>query len=355
MQGYDYGNTRIRAMKSRLLDRRTLTDLAGAGNIDSLIVLLARTAYQDAIESALVSTTGLGAVTLGLRHDLIQTARKIRGFYEDVCLALVAMSLRQYDIHNLKTILRGLTNQASPAEMMAALLPVGDLTSVVLSELANSPDVRAAVDLLATLGDPLARPLLAARGRPAEASLAAMELALDRWYFQRAAEVSRDGEEESKLFEAALAVEADLFNLQTVIRLAQTRAGSRTKVEEADVRRQLVGPGHLSFDDLVHAAGQPDVEQTMVYLMRHTYRAPLAAGLEAYRKSKRVTDIERQFRLYRLRWQAGLVATDPLGIGVFLGYFALKLNEIGNLRWIAYSIGQGQEAAAIRAGLEILE
>ena len=49
---------------------------------------------------------------------------------------------------------------------------------------------------------------------------------------------------------------------------------------------------------------------------------------------------------------AGLIINDPLGIGVFLGYFALKKSEVTNIRWVAQGINLGLEADAIKAELE---
>ena len=51
---------------------------------------------------------------------------------------------------------------------------------------------------------------------------------------------------------------------------------------------------------------------------------------------------------------AAQISRDPLGIGVLLGYVALKVNEVANLRWIAQGINLGLKSEAIRAGLEIV-
>jgi vacuolar-type H+-ATPase subunit C/Vma6 len=50
-----------------------------------------------------------------------------------------------------------------------------------------------------------------------------------------------------------------------------------------------------------------------------------------------------------------MIPKDPLGIGVVLGYLALKLNEIRNLRWIAHGINSGLPVKIIRSELVKLE
>jgi hypothetical protein len=46
MADYDYGNARLRVMKSRLLPRSELEVLAEAGSLDGLIAALTKTVYQ---------------------------------------------------------------------------------------------------------------------------------------------------------------------------------------------------------------------------------------------------------------------------------------------------------------------
>jgi vacuolar-type H+-ATPase subunit C/Vma6 len=43
-----------------------------------------------------------------------------------------------------------------------------------------------------------------------------------------------------------------------------------------------------------------------------------------------------------------------LGIGVVLGYIAIKTNEVSNIRWIAHGIDLGLKAETIRNELEMV-
>jgi vacuolar-type H+-ATPase subunit C/Vma6 len=67
MSGYDYGNARLRAMKSRLLSGRDLEALAEIGSLDGLIAALAKTVYRETVEIALVRASGLACVNEALR------------------------------------------------------------------------------------------------------------------------------------------------------------------------------------------------------------------------------------------------------------------------------------------------
>jgi vacuolar-type H+-ATPase subunit C/Vma6 len=60
---------------------------------------------------------------------------------------------------------------------------------------------------------------------------------------------------------------------------------------------------------------------------------------------------ENQLDRFRLNYLSRLVGKDPLGIGVVLGYLALKTTEVSNLRWIAHGTYLGMTANNIRQEL----
>jgi len=358
MAGYEYGNARLRAMKSRLLTRADYQMLAGSGTLDRLLTALTRTPYRESVEATLVRGGELVAITAAFSQNLTATVCKIRGFFDEPERRLVALALRMYDVHNVKAILRGLQNSAPPGEIRAAQLPVGDLSENMLAELAQAPDPRAAVDLMASMQLALAQPLMAARAEHPNAEVPVLELALDRWYFDSAATELSHGPNGAECLRDALALEADLLNLLTVLRVARAPNATPSLLEQfhaGSVQDLFVGPGRLSFGALARAANQRSVETAVKSLEATPYGPALAGGLEAYRRSHLLSDIERQLLRYRLGWRAGLIRKDPLGLGVLLGYLALKINEIGNLRWIAYGTNNGFSPDRLMQELALLD
>ena len=355
MSGYDYGNARLRAMKSRLLSRPEMEALVQVGSVQALINALIKSAYRKAIEEALVRASDLDCIAEALNRDLVETLGKVRRFYSGRAGEMVAIPLRAYDVHNLKTILRGLSKHATPDEITPALLPVGELTPALLTRLARAPEPRAAIDLLASMRLPMAQPLLELRADQPGADIFEMELALDRWRFQQAYNYVEKSPRATGLLRSALDLEADLANLLTALRFAHAPAERqvlRKRMGGNDLDRLFVGPGRLSFEFLVRVGGQDSVERAVEVLAGTPYQPPLRAGLEVYARSGRLSDLEKGLRHFRLRWMAGLIIKDPLGIGVPLGYCALKTSEVSNIRWITQGINLGLEADAIRAELE---
>jgi len=355
MSGYDYGNARLRAMKSRLLPRRELDTLVETGSLQGLISALTKTAYRKPVEAALARTSGMVCVAEALRHDLVDTLGKVRKFFDGQVGEMVAILLRIYDIHNLKTIFRGLSKQAMTGEVLSTLLPIGELKDDVLSELASVPSPRAAIDMLVSLGLPFARPLLKLRAEHPGAGVPEMELALDQWFFKQTYAYLQGIHHTGNVLYSAMNLEADLINLLTILRFAHA-PGERKFLNEwfhtDKLDHLFVGPGNLSFVSLSHAGNQITVNAAVETLGKTQYEAPLKTGVRAYTHSVLLSDIEKQLKRFRLAWMSKQIDKDPLGIGVLLGYQALKVNEVSNIRWIAQGINLGLKPEAIRKELE---
>jgi vacuolar-type H+-ATPase subunit C/Vma6 len=184
-----------------------------------------------------------------------------------------------------------------------------------------------------------------------------MELALDQWRFREAhASLVRFGQSAESL-SLALDIEADLVNLITALRFAHAPAERQVlykRLGKEGISRLFVDPGQLSLE-LLEQAGQQDTVENAVEILGGThYEIPLRQGLENYAQSGRLSDFEKQLRRFYLRQMAQLIIKDPLGIGVPLGFFALKISEVTNIRWIARGIGMGLKADAIKAELEFV-
>jgi len=357
MADYDYGNARLHAMKSRLLSRPELDALAEAGNLEGLIVGLTKTVYQKSVEAALTRATGMQCIDEALRNDLVNTVGKVGGFYKESAGKMVAIILRAYDIHNLKAILRGLSKNVPAGDILGALLPIGELKMSTLRDLARLNSLREAIDLLASMGLSFAWPLLNMRAEVPGADTFEMELALDKWYYEEACRILRSETGMVDALSYALALDADLTNVLTVLRFPpypRERDLLREKIGTDEITHLFIGAGHIDYEILVDAIRQDTVTSAIESLSQTFFEPALRAGLEVYARTNRLSDIERQLKHYRLQWMAGQIKKDPLGIGVVLGYVALKVNEVGNIRWITQGINLGLKADAIRTELEMV-
>jgi vacuolar-type H+-ATPase subunit C/Vma6 len=163
-----------------------------------------------------------------LRLNLVNTLGKVCSFYTGNEQESVAIILRNFDVNNLKTILRSLSKGIPPEEIETLLFPVGKLTEGALAELAHATEPRIAIDLVASMGFPIAQPLLKLRAERPGADIIDMELALDRWYAER---TQRDIEKlpgATDFLRLFLDIESDLTNLLTVLRFVQPQKNAKS-------------------------------------------------------------------------------------------------------------------------------
>lgn len=197
---YAYVNARIKAMKSRLLDRSFLEQLINKPDIDSLIAELEKTTYREELDKAGVLYTGIHRIEVAIRKDLVKTFRTvlnlIRGGETESYLTII---LNRWDVQNIKTILRGKKIQENPSEILECLIPAGELDEAALTELVKQPDVKAVIDLLATWGIIYSRPLtLNFKEFSETGDLLVLEYALDTFYYQDAISRLKSGESEDR-------------------------------------------------------------------------------------------------------------------------------------------------------------
>lgn len=357
MTDYDYGNARLRAMKARLLSVDQLMMLTENRSIDLFITQLTQTPYQPAVEIALIRSVGFERVNTLLRHHLIEIAAKVRRFYGGVAQQLLVLVLSHYDIHNIKTILRGLSQYVPANQITNALLPLGELPPTLLNQLVHVEQVTAVVDMLASMQYAIARPLVDLRSSHPHPTLAEMELSLEQWYFNATNAAMARLHQQETLLALALKIEADVINLPIVLRFVHSPVAHQQLLEHmqlTDISQLMVQAGHLSHPVLTHAAQASTLHDAIQHFQATPYAAALAEGLNHYRKTQHLSEFERHLRHYRTQALAHYIARDPLGIGVPIGYWALKENEIRNLRAIAWGIQFGHTPSDIQRELAVV-
>ena len=74
MSGFDYGNARLRAMWSRLFDRRSYQELISTGSLDGLLGGLAHTTYEQYVSASVARLSSAVSLTCKLMGMLRSVA-----------------------------------------------------------------------------------------------------------------------------------------------------------------------------------------------------------------------------------------------------------------------------------------
>lgn len=342
---YEYGNARVRAMKSRLLGRSAIEGLVARNDVSQVVVVLGRTDYAPDVSAALTRLSGVECVEEALRLNLARTSRAVLGYYEGRARDLVGLLLGQYDLYNLVTIVRGRAAQVGEDEIAQALLPGGQLAPATLRELAATPDLRQTVDLMLTWHVSYAWSLAGAmREFNQSRDPSVLELALARHHYAQVMARLRDGDRNVELVRHLLRQEVDVLNLTAVFRFVQ--AGRESSQDGID--RMLLDDGaYLDRRLLGSLAASASADQVLSRLERTRYGPALRAAAGRFASTGRISTLQRALEVHVERWSVSLFHDDPLGIGTVIAFLAAKRAEALSLRLATRGIALGLDRDAI--------
>jgi len=326
----EYVNARIRGMKSRLFIRKDFIALMAKPDLDAVVAELEKSPYEKDIEQASVNFSGIRCIEEALRRNLTRTYRLIlalvHGERFEPC---VTHFLNRWDVHNIKTILRGKHIHSSNEEIQECLMPAGELDEVTLREMTRREDIRAVIDLLAMWGSAYSRPLSQAYSEYLqERDLKVLEHELDRFYFEHALESVEKRGYEYRLVRDVLSCEIDITNLKTVLKILRERP-----LLDEPRRLLLEGGRDLLLEDLLKLMDASSIDDAIFSLERTPYR--FLSHLVAEGGPFSLSTIEKQLDNYLTRQGIDALKGDPLSAAIPFGYIWAKLNETKNIRVIA--------------------
>lgn len=326
-----YINARVRGMYSTLLGPDALRSLILLPDLDAMIAELQKTPYREELEKSCVWRSSVVCIENALRRHLAKTYSKIlRMFGDNDAARYVRIFLNRWDVHNLKTILRGKNVHSPPEEIREALVPAGILDEATLVELLKQNDVRDVINLLATWGIDYARALTPhidewSRSR----ELLVMEHALDQYYFDYARDAVRGKRPEAVALQHLVGTEIDVTNLKTVITFLRDGVGF-----EDGERFLLDGGAELPPAVLREMVTDGDLERAMERLEGTRFAFVRQLVAEAH-ISGRMSPVMKELDRHLIRAGASLFRRDPLSVTLVVGFLYIFLIEVTNLRIIA--------------------
>jgi V/A-type H+/Na+-transporting ATPase subunit C len=328
---WGYINARMRGMKSRLLDHRTLDNLILQPDLESLIGELEKTPYHDDIIEAKGRYAGMPCIEYALRKNFVRTFRNVLNFAKtQEAERYIRIFLHRWDVQNIKTILRGKNIHVTNDEILGCLVPVGELDEATLTELVRQNDTKAVIDLLATWRIPWAKPLTT--GFPDFArtgDIAMLECALDQYYYEDALRLVKAPDANNAMIRNILAIEIDVTNIKTVLRMI------RDHVDPKDAEKFLLAGGReFDLKKLSRLLALHSIEDALAEMAGSRYQF-LTNIPEAAVKAQKISVIEKELERYLVQQGTRAFRGDPLSVASLVGYFWAKYNEITNIRVIS--------------------
>lgn len=386
---YGYINARIRAMKSQLFDRSFIESLLAMKSAEDVIAALGNTSYRGDIERGSVKYPGIAGIEEGLKDHLSTSYNKVVKVVggNKEASRLLNLLLGRWDLHNLRTVIRGKHSGATDEEIKSQLIPAGSLDEVTLTELTKQPDVKACIDLLANWKVPYAKPLQEGfRLYLNTGNLADLETSLDRFYYEFALAETEPrallGHSQSvRLVREFFKREIDFVNIMSALRLVKEhlaqelmkqrasegavdfpaggvskRAGVKDKDQgHSGLARYFIDGGReLSVSRLVGLAMLPEVEDLVEALRGTSYGQTLGEGLKRFFETGSISVLERIMEEGIIKSTVALFRQDPLNFSQIIAYLWAKFNEVVNLRIVLHGKAVGMQDDRIREALVLV-
>ncbi len=317
---YAYLATRVRAMKSKLVPKETYPRLMNMG-ISEITRFIQETEYKREIDELARTYSGVDLIEHGLNRNLAETFTKLIKISEGEPNHLITEYLRNYDVWNIKTLLRGKYYNASADEIKEALVSAGQLSYTFLSELAGKSSY---VEVVAALEDTEYSPILKDYD---ETNLSEIENQLDKIYYNGLFNViGKSKSKDRKLFATFIKTEIDIKNLKTLFRM------KKAEVDSDEILDLIIDGGlelsiknikkllPLSYNDFIQA------------LDKYSYWDSISDAVTSGTDS--LINVETQLVKHSLKSASSFSHVYPLSIVPIMDYIISKRNEVNNLRII---------------------
>jgi V/A-type H+-transporting ATPase subunit C len=246
---------------------------------------------------------------------------------------------QQWDVRNLKAILRGV-RAGRPAEaIIAATVPFGEIDQETLKKMAEASGIEDLLPLFEHTRYGALAALLPAYEQ--EKSLLPLEAKLDALLLEGMWN-SITALPELGCLKPGFAARIDALNLKVVFR------AKRDHLMLGDVEKYLIAGGDIPRTFYAAMDEVDEVGALVAELDGTVFHKPLMDVVQDYEKSGSVYDLEKVLEETALGIGRQAAIKQPYGVAPVLGYLTLKETEMRNIRAIARAKETGMAPEKIR-------
>lgn len=323
-----YFNARVRAMRGALLRKADYDPLMRLASPGALLERLKATSYGPFIEAAsLRHPEALDALSSALLADLSDSLGKLWKIAPDGARPLLKAVFSNWEVYDLKTLVRGIARGVKREEIKAALIPAGEFGAASLDTLLTSKDLADLVAFLDTWGSPYAgvlKPGLKEYKRSGR--IIEMELGADLRTNMLLLDTLSASFAGARIMRDWLGLKADLQNALTLFKIAgegYTPDAAAGFFMDGGYKLK-----RLDFAKLLSLKGKEELFAALSLAGGSVLRKILdATGPDPMLLEEVAEDVMKE----RLR---ALSVIDPLSIALPASFIYMKVREIKNLRLI---------------------
>jgi V/A-type H+/Na+-transporting ATPase subunit C len=346
LSDYGYVNARVRGMRSYLLTKDFFMRMVEAENFEAMFSMLEQTIYRREMNEAMLTNPERPDFDKALSLGEIAAFRKILDSTGGDAHRLCEVLMSRYDVQNIKTVLRGKKGNATTSEVLALMVPVGAVRMDTLEAMAAAREVRDAINVLGTVQSKYGQVLASAYGayQKKDQDLSVLELALDKFHYADGMAQLKGKDSNVEMVRQVFQAEIDMRNISTLVRIRGLR------LDDDEIEDLRITSGTLSQDQFLGLARLGDIVQIVSEYPDPRLRKTLEKALAEYQEID-IVAFDKELEREIIRRGAAMSNVDVLGIGVIVGFMALKQNELINLRIVLRGKMADRPQAEIRKDL----
>lgn len=334
---YLYATARIRAKEARLLKSETLEELINTGSVAEIASLLENTEYALAMQGLVLESAE--SIEQLLERQAADIYSEVATMMPEKVQGVFAFLRQQWDVRNVKTLLRGLRSGLSAEKIMGAVLPFGTLDTELLKKMAEAAGIEDVLPLFESTPYGALAQMLPVYEQTE--SLLPLESMLDKLLLEDMWHQVEPGGE-LQMLQPFFAARIDALNMKILMR------AKRDHLLLSDIQPYVISGGHVS-QRLIRAFDEvDDVSALASELEGSLYYKPVMDALVDYDRHGSLFALEKVLDETVLAIGRDTAIKQPYGLAPVLGFLARKDVEVRNIRAISRAKEAGLAPEHIR-------
>ncbi len=328
---YGYANARVRAMRSKLLGKRTLLQLSDSSDVKSMIGTLIQTDYRDYLDQFGGVKADERMVDFALNRSFEQNVDRLIGISPNHVRKPIAAIVSGGDYESMKLLLHAKHKGLAFDSISKYLVGSRRLSLQRMKAAISENTVEEAAKTLGE-GTPYSAAISAAMDAYKKTgSLADADLSLDMDYYLSIGSAANRLMVESPESARLVRMEIESRNLLTAMRMKRANAPPES------FKKALIPNGITGHKELVDSYSSSSPSE-------------IAGISKAFRleQSRSMLDYEIQMRGQLLRKAISVLGSSVLSFGAIVAYYYMKRAEIATVRAILNGAAYGVKKDEIK-------
>ncbi len=338
---YAYAGARANAMKSKLLDRKTLQEIASAKDINTMIAMLFERDYRQEIEEfgglKIKSNQVDFALSKNLAKNVLKLIRLAQGKDREIMQGIAG----KWDLYNIRLAIEAKERRHDFESIAKYVVDAGRYNTAGIREAMREDSTEAMLQKL-LINSPY-RKILSETLEAYRKTKSAYEAisVLDREYYAYLARISSqlsgaDHWSASKI----LKMEIDMRNILTLIR------AKKANIKQGNLAPFLIANGNMGKEELEQIfTGSKDVEEMLSQIKQFD----LKDAIEVYKADQHKQLLTFEVALRNAIFVKGVRSLGHaiIAFGTILAYMYMKETEVSTLRILINGRSYGLEKEEI--------